>query len=244
MTLASRLSRVGARAIAASSVAVVAALSATGAHAQTPPPGALFDLAVTHPTPLAAYQQFSFSFVAGTANTTVSFAFREIPAYFAFDDASVSLHSGGANLLADPGFESGVFGQTTPTGWGRFIQPITHSAIGQVATSTQTYGCNVAAHGGTNFWCDGSVEGYDGLFQTVATTIGQQYDVSFWLQDDSGVSIVNPGIDMLGYAAAGLPVGTVPVNPVPEPETYALMLAGLAALGAVARRRKSTGKAA
>ena len=30
----------------------------------------------------------------------------------------------------------------------------------------------------------------------------------------------------------------VPVNPVPEPETYALMLAGLAALGAVSRRRR------
>jgi len=242
MSFVSRSLRRIARVAGGTAFAALSALSVTSVHAQTPPPGALFDLAVTHPTPLTAWQQFSFSFIAGTANTTVSFAFREIPAFFAFDDVSVSLHTGGANLLADPGFEAAVFGQTTPTGWGRFIQPITVSAIGQVATSSQRYGCNVPAHGGTNFWCDGSVEGYDGLFQTVATTVGQQYDVTFWLQDDSGSAIYNPGIDMLGYAAAGLPVGTIPVvNAVPEPETYALMLAGLATIGAISRRRKRVG---
>jgi PEP-CTERM motif len=30
-----------------------------------------------------------------------------------------------------------------------------------------------------------------------------------------------------------------PVNPIPEPETYALMLAGLAAMSFVARRRRA-----
>ena len=37
---------------------------------------------------------------------------------------------------------------------------------------------------------------------------------------------------------AGDPI-PVPTNPIPEPETYALMLLGLAAVGAVSRRRKS-----
>lgn len=207
------------------------------ARAQNAPPGALFDLQATHPLTLSDYEKFSFSFVAGVANTTVSFAFREVPAFFAFDDVSVVLDGTTTNLLANPGFETATVGQTTPTSWGRFIQPIDVSAIGQVASNASPYGCAPnGAHGGTQFWCDGSVEGYDGLFQTVATTIGATYTVSFWLGDNAGVPPTVPEIDMLGYAQDGLPVGTIPV---PEPETYALMLAGLGALGFAARRRKS-----
>ena len=36
----------------------------------------------------------------------------------------------------------------------------------------------------------------------------------------------------------GIGVAPPPIDAVPEPETYALMLAGLAAMGAVARRRR------
>jgi hypothetical protein len=72
----------------------------------------------------------------------------------------------------------------------------------------------------------------------VATTIGATYTVSFWLGDNSNDQPNVPEIDMLGCAEAGRPVGTIPVNSNAEPETYALMLAGLARLSVAGRRRR------
>ena len=223
---------------AACALVGVAGLGSQQTLAQTAPPGALFDLfgtvgAVTLPT----YQQYSFSFAAAVANTTVSFAFREVPAYFAFDDASVVLDGTSTNLLANPGFEAATAGQNVPTLWGRWIQPIDVSAIGLIQAGTGG-SCEIGPHSGSLLWCDGSVEGYDAVYQTLATTVGAKYDVSFWLQDNSGGAISPVEINMFGYATDGLPIGTIPVPSIPEPETYALMLAGLGLLGAAARRRK------
>ena len=218
----------------------VGCAGAFGAHnvsAQTAPPGASFDLfATVGGVTLPTWEQYSFSFTAAVANTTVSFAFREVPAYFAFDDAAVFLTSApGTNLLVNPGFEAASAGQNVPTSWGRWIQPIDVTAIGLVQSGTAG-SCGIGPHSGSLLWCDGSVEGYDAVYQTVATTIGANYTVSFWLQDNSGALITDPEINMFGYATDGIPVGTIPV--VPEPETYALMLAGLGALGWIGRRRR------
>lgn len=59
----------------------------------TPPPGWIFQLAPPGPQsgPLTGYQQFTTSFLATSTTTDVSFAFREVPRFFAFDDASVKL---------------------------------------------------------------------------------------------------------------------------------------------------------
>jgi len=55
--------------------------------------------------------------------------------------------------------------------------------------------------------------------------------------------LVGPGsysFTISGNGAGGLPAGLgVQLAPVPEPETYALMVAGLAAVGFAARRRNS-----
>ena len=213
-----------------------------------PPPGWIFELFAVHPGALPTYTQFSTSFT-GTGNTEfVSFAFREVPAFFAFSDPIVAASTAPAtNLMGNPNFAGAVFGQNCnhgnslgcPPGWGAWITPEDVSAIGVIATNSSTYGCNVGSHNGPNFWCDGSVEGYDAIYTPVATTLGATYNVTFWLQDNSGQSINHPTIDMLVYAGDQIPIGTVDIgNPtVPEPGSLFLISTGVFGLVAKARRR-------
>jgi PEP-CTERM motif len=220
--------------------------------AQNPPAGYIFDLANTSEFPsggvLSTYTQFHTSFVADNASEYVSFAFREVPAFFAFDDASVVRASTSTNLLSDASFEGAMYGQNCnhnnslgcPAGWGAWIQPVDVSAIGQVATSSQTYGCNVGAHTGTTFWCDGSVQGLDAVYQHLnGLTVGGTYDISWWLQDDSGSAITSPQIDMWTYAGDALPLGSIVLGGAPEPSTLALLGLGMMGVAFMRTRRKN-----
>ncbi len=233
------------------SLLMVALMLPSGAFAQDPPAGSIFDLTTAHPGVLSSYQQFSTSFVADNAAEYVSFAFRETPAYFAFDDATVMVQGGLTNLLADPGFESASYGQNCnhnnslgcPSGWSAWIQPVDTSAIGQVATASSPYGCPPnGPHSGTNFWCDGSVQGYDAVYQQLTSlTVGDTYNINFWLGDNSGSaptrSSPSDQIDMLVYAGDNLPIGTISLAS-PEPASLALTGAGLFAVAAALARRR------
>jgi hypothetical protein len=241
-----------------------AALTCNGSGGGDAPTGCIFDLyaATTPPFTLATYTFFQTSFTAVAGSEFVSFAFRETPAYFAFDDACVvngaisssNCATNSGNLLTSQGFEAPgtMFGQNCghtpgtacPPDWGAWIQAVDLSAIGQIATNTDTYGCDVGAHSGTNFWCDGSVQGYDGIYQMLGgLTVGSTYNIGFWLEDDSGSPITpaNTGgsnqIDMLVYAGTSLPVGTIPIG-TPEPSMLALVGLGLAGIIIRSRRRR------
>lgn len=212
------------------------------ANAQNPPAGAIFDLAVQHPAAFngSVYTQFSVNFVASASSEYVSFAFREVPAYFSLDDVSVTQQGSGTNLLADPGFESDTPANLLtnfPVGWSRWIQSVDTSAIGVVAGPGSLYGCSESGpHTGSYFWCDGSVEGYDALYQQLnGLTVGATYTITFWLTDNSGEGITNPTIDMLVYAGTALPTGAVPIGTppatTPVPATSGLIALGLIGLG-------------
>ncbi|HNH34930.1 MAG TPA: FxDxF family PEP-CTERM protein [Rhodocyclaceae bacterium] len=120
------------------------------------------------------------------------------------------------------------------------------------------------------------------MSQTIATTAGQAYDLSFWYSPrpgtgdtndiqvfwngvqlgatlagvggaahnwtQHGFTVIGTGSDVLTFAAAGVSdsyggsLDQVALTAaVPEPETYAMMLAGLGLMGAVARRRRQQG---
>jgi hypothetical protein len=190
------------------------------------------------------YQQYTASFVAGVATTQISFAFREDPAFLLLDNVSVTT-GGGPNLLTNGNFEGG--GGPVPTGW-------THlNTFGAGAAGVLDSGCGIGA---SHCWSDGSIQGYDGLNQSITTAIGTTYDVTFSLNDDGRLTTFQQlstngntngtggnGIDLLLYAGAGIPTegppsteGPPPTG-VPEPPALALFVAGLAGLGFARRRR-------
>jgi hypothetical protein len=179
------------------------------------------------------YTEYDASFVATDASTNLSFAFREDPAFLFLDDVSVTT-GGGPNLITNGGFEDGPLGASAPTGW----------------TYLNTFGATFGGfvndnnpHSGSNNYYDGAVQAYDGITQNFATVVGQTYNVSFWLADNSGAANYSAlstngditdtggnGINLVVYAG-GVPVG------VPEPATWAMMILGMAGIGATLRRR-------
>ena len=232
-------------------VAVLALLAGrASAQNDSPPVGAIFDLS-GQPLP-SSYTEYQTSFTAVGTSTYITFAFRNDPGYFGFDDASlVDTTTSSSNLFLNPGFETGDL-----TDWTYLNEY--GAAYGGAVQSGTSCGNVSGPHSGTYFWCDGATQAYDAITQVVGTNIGDSYTVSFWLtqansndvgqtqfQDLSTNGLAGTdgnGIDVLVYAAATVP-GAAPGSgggvTTPEPATMAILGAGLAGLGAIRRRKKA-----
>jgi len=136
---------------------------------------------VTNNTP-NTWQTYSYSFTPNNAGSNyVGFAFRQDPAFWTFDNVTLTAPGSQTNLLTNGEFTSGgAISITTnngpgsiqaPTNWGVWYQNGTFPAA---AGSWQNIG---GTHGGV--WYDGAVGTFDGIYQGIELTAGTTYTLSF-----------------------------------------------------------------
>lgn len=87
---------------------------------------------------------------------------------------------------------------------------------------------------GTNCYLDGQSGAYDEISQSVSTTIGETYSISFYYRGYGSGTYAANSADMFVYASDPLPTKT------PEPASLAVLGVGLLSLGLIRRRKLDT----
>ncbi|MEO7107014.1 MAG: PEP-CTERM sorting domain-containing protein [Rhodoferax sp.] len=128
--------------------------------------------------------------------------------------------------IAEPSFFTLTFSQAIEN---PFISLVSVGQSNVPVTYTFDSDVSVVSSGG-NYW------GYSGYSVAGNAFTGSEFNGVLQLQ--GSFTSMNIAIGQPEYWH-GFNVGSASVSAVPEPETYAMMLAGLGLMGAIARRRKS-----
>jgi len=153
-------------------------------HNNPPPAGAILDLSGS-PIPgggNGTYQHYTVNFVAGVSNTAITFAFREDPSRVSLANVSVTdVTTSSGNLLVNGDFSGGTYATAQnpriPNGW-------TYANVFGVLAGGAVFGLNVCTPY-NSCWNDGAVQGYDAISQTIPTTVGDTYQITFFVADYS-----------------------------------------------------------
>ncbi len=161
------------------------------------------------------YVQYTADFTATQTSATITFAFRDDPANISFANVAVlDLTAGGSVPLANNDFSQGVVG-STPTNW-TYANVSAQAYEGVVAQGSDCYTEPFC-------WFDGSQQGYDTINQTINTAAGHNYQISFYVLENSFCSTNGAGLtcnfsdtqlpgiagsNVVVYVAGGTPVGT------------------------------------
>lgn len=118
------------------------------------------------------YQLYTFDVTAAASSSYLSFLMQNNPGYTNLDTIAVSLQGSATNLLLNGGLDTGT--GNTPTDW---------TLIGTAGLSFPGTWSAVNPQAGAGNWRDGAIGGTDGITQSIATTIGSIYTVSFYLRN-------------------------------------------------------------
>jgi hypothetical protein len=145
-------------------------------------------LPTTSPQPIpgggnGTYQQYTVNFTATASNVVLTFAFRDDEQNISFTNVSVTdLSNPGGTLLTNGNFSGGIAASggnvSAPANWA-YSNVNAQNYEGVVASSSSD------CYTSSNCWYDGSLEGYDTISQTITTNSGDNYQVSFYVAEDS-----------------------------------------------------------
>lgn len=231
--------------IGLAAAALLAGQAFAGPTNQPPPPGWILSLD-GQPLPLSGYMQYTVNFVATQANTNVTFALRDDPAFIFLDNISVTnLTNPGGELITNGGFEGG-----TATSGGNGDAPVDWEYLNIYGASFggEVFCGNHGQSGSDCAWYDGAVQAYDAITQSIATNIGDTYQINFWALENNSSgdtlwSELSTNGDVTGTGGNGINLtvyagGIPPAIGVPEPAEFGMFGLGVLLIGLFAGLRR------